>query len=307
MKCLVTGADGLVGNRLVKTLLSRGDFVIALDISFALTGLTDGDNLKVLQADITDISAIRNSFEGVDVVFHQAARRSIPVSFTEPFATFETNVYGTSVVLECARQAGCKRFVFGSSSSVYGNADVLPVTEDTPLKPQSPYSSSKAAAEKIVQCYHISFGLETVSLRYFNIYGPRRDFTAPNVEVIPRFIALMASGRQPTIYGDGTQSRDFVHVDDVVTANILAATSKTAIGNTYNIASGVSYTVLDIINEINSFLGTNLEPLIMPIRKGDALHTAADISRARRDLGYSPAVTLHTGLERTARELAGRR
>ncbi|MFA4985287.1 MAG: NAD-dependent epimerase/dehydratase family protein [Candidatus Brocadiia bacterium] len=300
MKCLVTGASGFVGGVLANALLARGDEVVALD-KRPYPGDSSPGGLCVVQSDVNDFPTVLAAMRDCAVVFHIAAARSVPGSFSDPMEYFRSNSMGTASVLEAARQAGCRRVVIASSSSVYGDPARLPVREDSPLLPKSPYASSKVCAEMASIAYGRDFGLPVVRLRYFNIYGPRPDREDEYLEVVPRFLLAMGSGKSPEVFGDGSAGRDFIHVEDIVSATILAADAAAAPGNAYNIGSGASLSVSEVISSINRLLGTSIEPRFKPEREGDVHSTHADISAARRDLGYEPQLPFSEGLARTAR------
>ncbi|RKY21287.1 MAG: LPS biosynthesis protein WbpP [Planctomycetota bacterium] len=304
MRCLVTGAAGFVGERLALALAARGDGVVALDLSFpADSPLRSASSVSLVEADVTDLPAVASACRGCSAVVHLAALRSVPASFDRPLETFRVNTHGTAVALEAARRAGCSRFVFASSSSVYGEPRILPTPETEPLAPRSPYAASKAAAERIVEGFAASYGIETVVLRFFNIYGPRRDLSSPFVEVVPRFLALVAEGRSPLVYGDGSAARDFLYVDDAVSACLAALDSPRAPGGTFNVGSGESRTVLEVLDLVCSVLGRRVEPRFEPPRPGDVRATLADLTAARSLLGYSPRFDLARGVRLTARLL----
>ncbi len=298
---LVTGGAGFIGSNLVRELLERGESVRVLD-NFA-TGRQD--NLADLtgcfelhEADIRDLEAIRPAFAGVDYVLHQAALPSVPRSVKDPVATTETNVNGTLNVLLACRDSGVKRCVIASSSSVYGANPELPKHEGMRLLPISPYAASKFATEGYAAAFHHVFGLETVCLRYFNVFGPRQDPQSQYAAVIPLFITAMLRGERPTIFGDGEQSRDFSYVANVVEANLLAATASGGAGQALNIACGERLSLNELIAHLNDILGTSIEPLYAEDRPGDVKHSLADISAAREAIGYNPVVTAREGLER---------
>ncbi len=299
---LVTGGAGFIGSNLAEELVRRGETVRVLD-NFAtgcrenLVGLEDGFTL--FEEDIRDLSALRPAFAGVDYVLHQAALRSVPRSVEDPATTNAVNVGGTLNVLLAARDAGVKRVVFASSSSVYGAAPGLPRREtDRPL-PLSPYAASKLAGEAYCAAFTHVYGLETVSLRYFNVFGPRMDPTSQYATVIPLFITALRAGRRPVIFGDGEQSRDFCYVANVVEANLLAAHQPDVAGEVFNIAAGERYTVNQLVAMLNERLGTDLQPEYAPERVGDMRHSLADLTAARENLGYEPQVDFREGLERT--------
>lgn len=296
---LVTGGAGFIGSNIVRELLARGENVRVLD-NYA-TGRRE--NLADLQApfhlfeaDIRDGQSIRPAFEGVDYVLHQAALPSVPRSVKDPVTSTEVNVNGTLNVLLAARDAGVKRVVLASSSSVYGANPELPKRESMRPLPISPYAASKLADEALAAAFTHVYGLETVCLRYFNVFGPRQDPTSQYAAVIPLFIRAMAKGERPTIFGDGEQSRDFTYVANVVDANLKAATATGGSGGAYNIACGQAATLNQLVEDLNELLGTSIEPIYAEERAGDVKHSLADITAAHQAFGYSPLVHFHEGL-----------
>ena len=297
--CLITGGAGFIGSNLAEELLRRGETVRVLD-NF-VTGRREnlvGLEVEVVEADVRDREAIRPAFAGVDYVLHQAALRSVPRSIDDPAATNAANVDGTLNVLLAARDAEVKRVVFASSSSVYGADPALPKREsDRPL-PLSPYAASKLAGEAYCASFTHVYGLETVGLRYFNVFGPRQDPTSQYATVIPLFIAALREGRRPLILGDGEQSRDFCYVSNVVEANLRAAEAPEVAGEVFNIACGERYTLNQLLGMLNEILGTDLQPEYGPDRVGDMRHSLADLTVARKRLGYEVQVRFREGLEK---------
>jgi nucleoside-diphosphate-sugar epimerase len=298
---LVTGGAGFIGSNIIRELLERGETVRVLD-NFA-TGRRENleeisDRIDLREADIRDLAAIRPAFEGVDYVLHQAAIPSVPRSVKDPVATTEANVNGTLHALMAAREAGVKRVVMASSSSVYGANPELPKRENMRPLPISPYAASKLANEGYAAAFTHVYGLETVCLRYFNVFGPRQDPTSQYAAVIPLFVSALLKGERPTIFGDGEQSRDFTHVANVVEANLKAATASGGSGGAYNIACGERVTLNELVQAINEILGAKIEPIYEPERAGDVKHSLADISAAREAFDYSPVVGFREGLER---------
>ena len=300
--CLVTGGAGFVGSHLVEALLARGDKVRVLD------NLSTGkktnlepvlDRIEFHQASVIDRSALAELVHGVDTIYHLAAEPSVQRSVEDPVSCHEVCATGTLNVLDAARRAGVRRLIYAASSSAYGDAPGAVRTEEDPLTPLSPYAAAKLAGEMYCICSTAVYGLETVRLRFFNIFGPRQDAASPYSGVIALFVAAMTQGRQPTIYGDGMQSRDFVFVSDAVQALLKAAQSPNALGRVYNIGHGSRISVLDLVRNLNELLGTSIEPVHGPARPGDIRHSQADITRARRELGYEPAVPFIEGLRRT--------
>ncbi len=299
---VVTGGAGFIGSHIAQRLLSDGHRVRIVD-NFATgkrgnIGQWAGD-LTVHEISITDRAALDEPFSGADYVFHQAALPSVPRSIDDPLMTNEYNVTGTLNVLLAARDSGVKRVVYAASSSAYGDIEGEFKDESMPPRPLSPYGVSKLAGEYYCQAFTEVYGLETVSLRYFNVFGPRQDETSQYAAVIPLFIASMLRGQPPTIYGDGTQSRDFTYIDNVVHGNLLAATAPNAAGQTMNLATGARISLLDLVEKLNRLMGTSFEPILAPARPGDIKHSRADVSRAGELLGYEPVVEFDAGLART--------
>jgi len=300
---LVTGGAGFIGSNLVEGLLALGHEVRVVD-NF-LTGKRENlagvlDRITLIEADIRNVDATRQAAEGVDYIFHQAALPSVPRSVEDPALTNDICVNGTLSVLEAARNAGVRRVIYAASSSAYGNATELPVREDALPAPISPYGVAKLAGEYYCLCYHAVYGLPTVVLRYFNIFGRRQDPNSLYSGVISLFFQRMLCGQRPVIYGDGEQSRGFTHVENVVEANILAARCDAAVGGVFNISGGESITVNELAAAVNEILGTDVQPEYAAERPGDIKHSYADISRAREVLGYRVKVPFRQGLERTA-------
>jgi len=299
---LITGGAGFIGSNLAHALVGRGESVRILD-DFS-TGRPQNlggieERLEVMRGDLRDPAAIARAVQGVEVVLHQAALNSIPRSIKEPGPTNAVNVGGTLALLEAARAAGVRRLVYASSSSVYGDTPGLPKTEDMPLAPKAPYGVSKLAAELYCRIYTPVYGLETVSLRYFNVFGPRQHPDSEYAAVIPRFLRRMLAGERPVIFGDGEQSRDFTPVDNVVAANLLAAEVTQGIGEAHNIARGQTSTLNQLVRWLNELLGTQLPPIYEPPRPLDIRHSYASIQKAESQLGYRPTVGVQEGLQRT--------
>ena len=298
MISLVTGGAGFIGSHIVDRLLADGQQVRILD-NFS-TGkrenLPAGSKVEIIEGDISHFETVHKAMQGVTNVFHQAAIASVPETIKDPLASARVNYLGTVNVLEAARQAGARRVIFASSAAVYGDLPELPKQEDMPVKPLSPYALDKLASEEACRIYHHLYGLETVSLRYFNIFGPRQDPSSPYSGVISIFSDSLAAGRQPLIYGDGGQTRDFVYVSDVVEANIRAATSKTAPGKAINIGTDSALSINELLKTICKIRGQAFDPGYKPGRQGDIRHSSADISRARELLDWQPVVGLEEGL-----------
>lgn len=298
---LVTGGGGFIGSNITRELLAQGEQVRVLD-NFAtgrrenLAGLEG--QIELHELDIRDLEALRLAFDGVDYVLHQAALPSVPRSVNDPISSTEVNVNGTLNVLLAARDAGCKRVVLASSSSVYGANPALPKQEDMRPLPISPYAASKLTTEAYAAaCTHV-YGLETVCLRYFNVFGPRQDPTSQYAAVIPLFATAMLQGKQPTIFGDGEQSRDFTYVGNVIQANLKAAKAPGAGGIACNVACGERVSLNQLVAYLNDIIGSDIAPLYQADRPGDVKHSLADISLARERLGYEPEVSFREGLER---------
>ncbi|MCI0685078.1 MAG: SDR family oxidoreductase [Gemmataceae bacterium] len=300
--CLVTGGAGFIGSHLAEALVGQGHTVRVLD-DFS-SGKADNlapikDAVQVVEAGITAADAVRHAVAGCDLVFHLAALPSVTKSVENPLASHDACATGTLMVLDAARQAGVRRVVYAASSSAYGDQPGDVRRETDALLPMSPYAAAKLAGEHYCQCCTAVYGLETVRLRFFNVYGPRQDASSPYSGVISLFSAAMARGQAPTIFGDGLQTRDFVHVADVVQALIKAAQAPRAVGQVYNIGAGRSVTIIELVKHLNDLLGTSVQPVHAPPRAGDVRHSLADITLARRDLGYEPQVRFRDGLART--------
>ena len=304
---LVTGGAGFIGSHLSEALIQQGALVRVLD-NFS-TGRHENiahllDRMELIQGDVRSLDDLKAAMEGVDFVLHQAALPSVSRSIINPAITHEVNATGTLNVLLAAREANVRRVVYASSSSVYGNSPVLPKREDLLPEPISPYASAKLSGEHYCRAFHQVYGLETVCLRYFNVFGPRQDPNSDYSAAIPRFILRMLLGERPTIYGDGLQSRDFTYVSNVVQANLLATGVRCAAGGVFNVACGKRYTLLHVIETLNCILGKTLEPAFSPPRSGDVRDSLASIDRAVEVLGYRPQVVLRPGLEDTVRALS---
>lgn len=300
--CLVTGGAGFIGGHLVRRLLEQGRRVRVLD-DFS-TGLRQNiadieTQIELIVGDIANPDAARRAMQGVETVFHLAARASVPRSIEQPQPTHEVNVNGTLNLLLAAKQAGTRRFVYSASSSAYGDTPTLPKREDMVPSPLSPYAVSKLVGEYYCTVFSRVYGLETVSLRYFNVFGPRQDPNSPYAAVMPAFFSRMLRGERPVIFGDGEQSRDFCFIENVVNANVLAAEAQALQGEVVNIGCGQQTTLNEIVARINELLGTKITPEYREARVGDVKHSLADIGAARRVLGYEPRVTVLEGLRRS--------
>jgi len=301
-RVLVTGGAGFIGSHLVDRLVDEGCAVRVLDdfSSGREANLERSKSqIELVRGSITDEGLLRRACDGVEVVYHQAAVPSVPRSVAEPVRTNQVNVDGTLLVLESARQAGARRVVFAASSSAYGETEQLPKVESMPATPMSPYALQKYAGEVYCQLYTRLYGLETVALRYFNVYGPRQNPDSEYAAVIPRFVRACLQGQPPRIYGDGEQTRDFTFVADAVQANWLAATAPKASGAVVNVAGGKRTSLNELFRAIRAQIGGTLEPIHDPPRAGDVRHSLAGLERAHALLGFEPRVDLAEGLART--------
>lgn len=299
---LVTGGGGFIGSHLVSRLLELGHQVRVLD-NFS-TGHRHNmrhiiNDVELIEGDLRDPDTVRRAVQGADVVLHQGALPSVPRSVNDPRTSNAVNVEGTLNVLLAAREAGARRVVVASSSSVYGDTPTLPKVETMPPNPRSPYAISKLAAEQYTCVFAPLYGLETVALRYFNVFGPRQDPTSQYAGVIARFCTSALQGKSYTVQGDGLQSRDFTYIENVVQANLLAMSVPDVGGQAFNVACGERITLLDVINTLNSLIGQELPIEHSPARAGDVRHSLADISKATELLGYKPSVSAAEGLART--------
>jgi UDP-glucose 4-epimerase len=309
---LVTGGAGFIGCHIAAALVARGDCVRVLD-NFSTghrSNLAEiSDRIELIEGDLLDPRAVAGAVAGVECVFHEAALASVPRSIEDPLATHAACVTGTLQLLDAARRAGVRRVVYAASSSAYGDQPTSSKRETDLPGPLSPYAAAKLSGEYYCRAFAASYGLETVALRYFNVFGPRQDPDSPYSAVIPLFITAMLSAAQPVIYGDGRQSRDFTFVANVVQANLLAADAADISGRVLNVANGKNTELLTLIDILNRLLGTQVRPRHAPPRPGDVRESLADISQARRLLGYEPAVDFEEGLRRSIayyRSLAGR-
>ncbi|MCP2519612.1 SDR family oxidoreductase [Candidatus Aminicenantes bacterium AC-708-M15] len=299
---LVTGGAGFIGSNIVRFLIKKGERVRVLD-NF-LTGKKENlasisDKIELIEGDIRHFEICLKATEGVDYVLHQAALPSVPRSVEDPLTTSEININGTLNILLASLKNKIKRVVYASSSSIYGDSPILPKREEMMPSPLSPYAITKLTGEYFCKVFYQIYGLETVILRYFNVFGPYQDPASQYAAVIPKFIKAMLKGEKPVIYGDGEQSRDFTYVDNVVIANILSAIKKDASGKVFNIATQKRITINELVKEINSILKTNIEPEYAPPRPGDIKHSLADITAAKKILGYDPEIQFREGLEKT--------
>jgi len=299
---LVTGGAGFIGSHIVDALLKEGHRVRVVD-NFS-TGKRENlehvaNQIDLRAISITDQAALADAMQGVDYVFHLAALASVPRSVKDPLGSNEHNVTGTLNVLITARDAGVKRVVYSGSSSAYGNVASEFKSEDMAPSPLSPYAVAKLAAENYCRAFTEVYGLETVTIRYFNVFGPRQDPLSAYAAVIPKFIVAMLDDQPPLVEGDGLQSRDFTYVDNVVRGNFLACHTPNIAGETFNIACGGRINLLDMIDSLNRIMGKNIKPVFTDPRPGDVKHSRASIEKARRMLGYEPLVSFDEGLART--------
>ncbi len=303
-RVLVTGGAGFIGSHLTEALLRQGHLVRVID-NYS-TGKKENlilDNsypfLEVIEGDIRDLKICKEVMKDIEYVFHQAAIPSVQRSLEDPLTTHSVNVGGTLNLLLSAKEAGVVRFIYASSSSVYGDTPTLPKKEEMPANPLSPYALHKYIGEQYCQLFAKLYGLETVSLRYFNIFGPKQDPTSIYSAVIPRFINALLDGRSPVIYGDGEQSRDFTYIDNVVQANLLAMEMEGLHGEVINIACGERTSLNQLLNILKNILGSKISPIHEEARKGDVKHSLADVQKAKRMLGYEPQVDIYMGLIKT--------
>ncbi|MHC4148412.1 MAG: SDR family oxidoreductase [Planctomycetota bacterium] len=299
-KFLVTGGAGFIGSNIAKTLVSQGYFVRVIDnlLTGKKANLADIiDKVEFLEADMGDEEVARTAMKDIDIVLHQGALPSVPRSVDEPAATHKHCVDATFTLLLAARDAGVKRFVYAASSSAYGDTPTLPKVETMQPQPLSPYAAAKLVGEYYCTVFYKVFGLETVSLRYFNVFGPHQDPASQYAAAIPAFVTAILKDQPPTVFGDGEQSRDFTYVDNVVEANLLAARVEHTAGEVLNIACGQAITVNEIIDVINDLLGKNIKPIYDAPRPGDVRHSLADITLAKNLIGYKPTISFKQGLQ----------
>jgi nucleoside-diphosphate-sugar epimerase len=299
---LVTGGAGFIGSNIVEELLTKGARVRVID-NFATGKRENLDPFKsridFREVDICDLESLKTAVRGADFVLHQAAIPSVAKSVLDPITSHNADLTGTLHVLWAAKEAGVKRVVYAASSSAYGDSPQLPKQEDMPSKAISPYGLMKYVGEEYCRLFTQLYGVETVSLRYFNVFGPRQDPSSQYSGVLSRFITAMLAGERPVIYGDGEQSRDFTYVSNVVQGNLLACHAPKAAGQMYNLACGRSINLNEVVSLLNQILGTNLKPVYEAPRVGDIRHSLAEISRAAHDLNYSPAIQFEEGLRMT--------
>ena len=301
---LVTGGAGFIGSALVRGLLAEPDVRRVVVVDDFSSGKDDNlrevaDRVEIHHGDIRNYATLERLFDDIQVVFHEAAIASVPKSIEEPRLCHEVNVDGTFNVLQAAATRNVRRVLFAASAAAYGNAPELPKREDMPPDPRSPYAVHKLAGEMYLRTFWESYGLETVALRYFNVFGPRQDPKSPYSGVLSIFADRLLAGQAPTISGDGEQSRDFIHVDNIVEANLLAARSPSAPGRVYNCGSSGRVTLNQVWETMQRIAGVALPPTYGPERPGDVRHSQADISRARAELGFEPRVGFEAGLRTT--------
>ena len=297
---LITGGAGFIGSNMVRFLLEKGQKVRVLD-NFE-TGKRENlaevaDRIEIIEGDIRDMNAVKRAVAGADVVYHLAALGSVPRSVKDPVTTHDVNVNGTFNVLLTAKEAKIRRIVFASSSSVYGQSPVLPQHEDLPLAPISPYGATKAIGEIYFRAFYETYGLQTISLRYYNVFGPRQDPTSQYAAAIPLFVSALLRDKSPTIFDDGEQSRGFTYIDNVLQANWLAANAKETRGEAINISTKNAVSVNTVVNTIRKLLGKEeIRPVYAPPRPGDIKYSLADVRRAKELIGYEPFVSFEEGI-----------
>jgi UDP-glucose 4-epimerase len=305
MRYVVTGGAGFIGSHIAQRLLTEGHDVAVVDN--LLTGQRSnlavlaafGDRFRFYEASVTDRDALLSAFDGAEVVFHQAALPSVPRSVANPLETHHHCATGTLTVLDVARTVGVRRVVYAGSSSAYGDQPGDSKHEGMTPQPISPYGVAKLTGELYCQVFTQTYGLETVTLRYFNVFGPRQDPNSPYAAVIPLFIRAMLRGEPPTVNGDGAQTRDFTYIDNVVHGNLLAASAPDAVGQVMNLATGGQVGLLELVEKLNALLGTHIAPQFAPARAGDIQHSRANIDKARDLLDFTPLVSFDEGLART--------
>ena len=307
--CLVTGGAGFIGSSLVRALVARGDRVRVIDnlSSGRRENLADvSKDVELIEADIRDAAALAAALDGIELVFHEAAVPSVPRSLADPIGSHDANATGTLELLHAAKRAGVRRIVYAASSSAYGDAPTLPKVETMRPMPLSPYAVSKLAGEHYCQVFAGAYGLETVCLRYFNVFGPHQDPKSEYAAVIPRFVTAALRGQAVTIYGDGTQSRDFCFIDNTVEANLAAASAPGVSGGVFNVACGTAINLNDVVKLVGEIVGHAVPVTYAPGRVGDVRHSLADITAARERLGYRGGISFVEGLKRTVAWYAAR-
>jgi nucleoside-diphosphate-sugar epimerase len=310
MRYLVTGGAGFIGSNLVKELLARGHFVRVLD-NFTtgrrrnISPFLENSRFELVEGDLRSLHTVREAVRTMDFVLHQGALPSVPRSINDPLTTNDVNILGTLNILEAAREFQTRRVIFASSSSVYGNSPQLPKTEDMAVLPLSPYALSKYTAERYCQIYYALYGIETVSLRYFNVFGPNQDPDSQYSAIIPKCITLMRQGKPPVIYGDGTQSRDFTYVMNNIDAILLACEVRNIGGEVFNVACGHRVSLLELVEALNGILGTAIPPKFMEARNGEVKHSLASIEKIKNRLSFVPRVPFEEGLRLTIAAMSG--
>nr|QNO55463.1 ADP-L-glycero-D-manno-heptose-6-epimerase [Methanosarcinales archaeon ANME-1 ERB7] len=299
MKAIITGGAGFIGSNLAEVLSRDNEVIIVDDLSTGNDANIRGFEIEFVKGSVTDLDLLRKIFKGADYVFHQAAIPSVPRSIKDPVSTNEANVTGTLKVLIAARDCSVKKVIFASSSSAYGDTPELPKREDMNPNPLSPYAVTKLIGEYYCNVFDEVYDLKTAALRYFNVYGPKQDPYSDYAAVIPKFIKRIQEGKPPIIYGDGNQTRDFTSVDDVVSANILAAESDAK--GVYNVATGKRITINELASVIMAIMGQDLDPIHEKQREGDVLHSLGDITKAKKDFGYAPGDKLEANLKETVK------
>ncbi len=306
-KYLVTGGAGFIGSHIVRALLEQGDFVRVLDnFSTGKRENIEGLKVELLEGDLRDPAAIAAAVQGVDYIFHEAAFVSVPQSMEDPLPCFEINQRGTEFLLEAARKAGVKRVVLASSAAVYGDSDAMPLDEQTPLRPLSPYAVSKRVDELYAEMYTRSFGLDVVALRYFNVYGPRQRPDSMYAAAVPIFTRRLVDGKSVTIYGDGDQTRDLVYVGDIVRANLAASEHPAAPGQVFNVCSGEEIRVIDLVETLMNLFPNAPAPQFAPPRAGDIYRSVGNPQKAAELLGFRTQTSLADGLKAVAEWMASK-
>lgn len=301
MEFLVTGGAGFIGSHLVERLVRDGRRVRVLD-NF-ITGKRENlapfsDRIELVEGDLADPAVCQRACQGVRAILHEAALPSVPKSVADPVASHRSNIQGTFNLLVAAKDANVQRFVYAGSSSAYGESETLPKVESMPSSPLSPYAVQKLTGEFYCTVFARCYGLQTLTIRYFNVFGPRQDPNSQYAAAIPAFITAILENRSPTVYGDGEQTRDFTYIDNIVEANLLAVNAKQTRGEVINVACGESISINAIISEINAALGKNVRPNYVPVRPGDIKHSWADIALASRIIGFKPVVSFRDGLKK---------
>jgi UDP-glucose 4-epimerase len=305
MKFLVTGGAGFIGSHLANRLVNDGHSVRILDnfSTGSLNNLSEVDGkVEIFEGDIRNYDRVRDITEDRDIVMHLAAQVSVPLSIQDPIASHEVNVIGSINVLEAARQAKVQKVVLASSSAIYGNSQILPILERNEPSPLSPYAAGKLAGEYYARIYWETYGLPTVSLRYFNVYGPKQNPKGDYAAVIPKFINVLNEGNRPVVYGDGEQTRDFIYVDDAVEANVLAAFNRNMVGQEINVASGRKHSLNELLKSLLDLMNVEIEPEYSHPRSGDIKDSFANIEKLC-SFGFSPKVEFRVGLDRTIKHL----